>query len=352
MHPSPIDPGLPFIDLHRHLDGAIRLETVLDLGRRHGIGLPADDLEGLRPHVQVVEPEPDLMSFIAKFRWLGAVLVDADACRRIAYENVEDAAREGIDHIELRFSPWFMAESHRLDPAAVVEAVVDGAIAGARDTGISVKLIGILSRQYGAAIAKRELEAILDQRQHIAGLDLAGDEAGFPARLFIEHFRRARDAGLRITVHAGEAAGPESIVSALDDLGAERIGHATRAAEDEALIERLEASAIGIEMNLTSNVQTSSVPSLAEHPLRSYLNRGLKATINTDDPTISGIDLRHEYCRAAPAAGLDRLHIRRAQANALDIAFIDDDERRALLRRAAGRRPRAAEDTDPPGAGA
>ncbi len=127
MTASNIDPHLPLADLHRHLDGSLRLETILDLGRRHGLDLPAWDVEGLRPHVQVTKSEPDLMSFLAKFKWLSAVLVDVDACRRIAYENVEDAAREGIDYVELRFSPAFMAETHELEVAAVVEAIADGA---------------------------------------------------------------------------------------------------------------------------------------------------------------------------------------------------------------------------------
>jgi len=330
-----IDQSLPLLDLHRHLDGSVRLETVIDLAQRHGIDLPAADAEGLRPHVQVVEAEPDLMTFIGKFRWLTAVLADPAACRRVAYENVEDAAREGIDYLELRFSPLFMAAPHGLAPEAVVEAVVDGAEAGARDTGVGVKLIGIVSRHLGVEAGHRELDAVLSQQDRIVALDLAGDEARFPAAWFAGHFRRARDAGLRVTVHAGEAAGAESVWSALRDLGADRIGHATRAREDPALIDHLAINAVGIEMNLTSNVQTSSIPSLCDHPLRELLERGLLATINTDDPTISGIDLRHEYNVAAPEAGLSRDQIRCAQANALEIAFLDNDERRLLQARAA-----------------
>lgn len=328
-----IDRNLPLLDLHRHLDGSVRLATVLDLAKQHGIALPADDLEGMRPHVQVVEAEPDLMTFIAKFHWLTAVLADPEACYRVAYENVEDAAAEGIAHVELRFSPLFMAQPHDLDPTAVVQAVIAGTEAGRQATGIGATLTGILSRHFGVDGASRELDAILAHKDGIIALDLAGDEANFPAAWFAPHFQRARDAGLRITVHAGEAAGPESIWSALRDLGAERIGHAIRASEDAALLDYLGEHQIGLEMNLTSNVHTSSVPSLEGHPLRSFLQRGLMATINTDDPTISGIDLPYEYEHAAPAAGLDADDARQAQQNALAVAFIDDDERAQLLRR-------------------
>lgn len=328
-----IDPTLPFIDLHRHLDGSIRLATILDLGRRHCVPLPAWDEEGLRPHVQVTEPQPGVMAFIAKFRWMTAVLVNADACRRVAYENVEDARAEGIDYLELRFSPWFMAEPNGLAPETVVEAVVDGVEAGARDTGVRVNLIGILSRTYGPSTAARELDALLRSRSHLVAMDLAGDEVRWPPHHFVPHLRRAREAGLAITVHAGEADGADSVWAALHDLGATRIGHAVRAAADPRLLDYMAEHRIGIEANLTSNVQTSTVRDYASHPMRAFLERGLLATLNSDDPGISGIDLAHEYHVAAPAAGLTPEQIRQAQANALEIAFLAAEEKAALAAR-------------------
>jgi adenosine deaminase len=334
MSDSTIDPRLPLIDLHRHIDGSVRLATILDLGKRHGIKLPGATLEELRPHVQVLERQPGVMAFIGKMLWMTAVLADADACRRVARENVEDAKHEGIDYIELRFSPWFMAEPHKLDPARVVAAVVEGVAEGVQATGVRVNLIGILSRTYGTEIAHKELNALLTQREHIVALDLAGDEAKFPPRLFLEHFQRGRKAGWHVAVHAGESAGPESVWDAVRSLGAERIGHGVRATESEALINFLAEKRIGIEANLTSNVQTSTVPDLAGHPLREMLDRGLLASINTDDPGVSAIDLRHEFEIAAPAAGLSRDQIRQAQINALETAFLPADEKAALLVRA------------------
>lgn len=327
-----IDRSLPLIDLHRHLDGSLRLETVLELAEEHGIALPAHDLEAFRPHVEVSGTTPGLMDFLARFRWLLEVMVSPEACRRIAYENVEDAHREGIAYLELRFSPWFMAERHGLDAAAVTEAIVDGVAAGRREFGVGVGLIGILSRTYGPAIATHELDALLSQREHIVALDLAGDEVAFPAALFKEHFRRARDAGWRSTVHAGEAAGSPSIWSAVHDLGAERIGHGVRAFEDPRLMEHLRDHGISIEANLTSNVQTSSVASFEAHPLKRYLDFGIVANLNTDDPAISGINLHHEFEVAAPAAGLSAAHTRLAQKHALAMAFVSDSERKALSR--------------------
>jgi adenosine deaminase len=325
-----IDPTLPLIDLHRHLDGSVRLETIVDLARQHNIELPGATADEIRSHVQVTQPQPGLMAFIAKLLWATRVLVDGEACRRVARENVEDAQREGIDYLELRFSPYFMAEPHKLDMAEVIEGVVAGIAEGVETTGVRVNLIGILSRTYGAKFAMKELEALLAYRQHFVALDLAGDEANFPAPLFVEHFAKGRDAGWRITVHAGEAGGPQSVWEAVKLLGAERIGHATRALEDPALIDFMLENNIAIEANLTSNVHTSTIPDLASHPLRHMLARGLVASINTDDPGVSAIDLRHEYEVAAPAAGLTREQIHQAQINALETAFLSEEEKREL----------------------
>lgn len=325
-----IDPHLPLIDLHRHLDGSVRLETVLDLGLQHNIPLPASDLEGLRPHVHVSGPQGGLLSYFEKFKWMTAILADCDACHRVAYENVEDAAREGIDYIELRFSPVFMAEPFGLDPQAVTEAVIDGVAAGSRDTGVKASLTGILSRTYGAEAAWTELDALLAHRDQITALDLAGDEIHYPGSLFTEHFKRARDAGWHITIHAGEFAGPQNIWQAVDELGAERLGHAVSAAEDPVLMDHLLQKRTGIESNLTSNLHTSLIPDYPSHPLKRFLEHGLLATINTDDPGISAVYLRHEYQVAAPAAGLTPAQIRQAQANALEIAFLTAEEKQAL----------------------
>ena len=327
---SLIDPGLPFIDLHRHLDGSVRLETIIDLARENNIELPGKTAEEIRPHVQVMEPQPGLMAFIAKMLWATRMLVNGEACRRVARENVEDAQREGIDYIELRFSPYFMAEPHQLDMAEVIEGVVAGIAEGVAATGVRVNLIGILSRTYGVDICRKELNALLAYRQHFVALDLAGDEANYPAPLFVDHFKKGRDAGWRITVHAGEAGGAQSVWDAIQLLGAERIGHGVRALEDPKLTDYLREHRVPIEANLTSNVHTSTVADFDSHPLRDMLAAGLVCSINTDDPGVSGIDLPHEFEVAAPAAGLTREQIHQAQVNALETAFLSEDEKTQL----------------------
>ncbi len=327
-----INESIPLVELHRHLDGNVRLETILDIGLKHNLPLPAKDIDGLRPFIQVTEAKLSILDYFAKFEWLVRVMVDYETVRRIAYENVEDARKEGIDYIELRFSPWFMAEKNALDPAGVVEAVVDGVESGIRDFGTRTKLIGILSRTYGPETCKKELEALMTQKEHIVALDLAGDEIHFGGELFVDHFRKARDAGWYSDPHAGEVCGPESVWQAIHALGANRIGHAVHAVEDKRLMDYLADHQIGVESSLTSNVQTSTVKDYPSHPLRQFLERGIPATINTDDPGISACFLKHEYETAAPAAGLTQAQIYQAQLNALNTAFLSADEKEDIIK--------------------
>ena len=333
-----IDKSRPLVELHRHLDGSIRLQTILELADQHGIALPAKDVAGLAPYVHIDNSAPGLMAFIERFEHMTAVLVDLDACRRVAYENVEDAKREGIDYIELRYSPWFMAETHSMDPAAVMEACADGIRAAERDTGVRVNIIGILSRTYGVDVCMQELDAILAHRDHIVAVDLAGDEGRYPAHLFKQHFKRVRDAGLQVTIHAGEAAGPDSVWSAIKDLGAERIGLGFRSIEDPALVEYLAAQGIGLECCPTSNLHISAVENYASHPIKRLAEQGVKFCLNTDDPGISAIDIAHEYNIAAPAAGLTQEQILQSQIDGLEMAFLSADEKAELQRKVTQRR--------------
>lgn len=325
-----IDQALPLVELHRHLDGAIRLQTILELADQHGITLPASDVAGLAPYIHVDESAPGLMAFLARFEHMTAVLVDADACRRVAYENVEDAMHEGIDYIELRYSPWFMAETHGMDPAEVMEACADGIRAAERDTGVRANIIGILSRTYGVETCVKELDAILAHRDHIVAVDLAGDEQNFPAGLFKHHFKRVRDAGLHVTVHAGEADGPQSVWSAIRDLGAERIGHGFRAIEDPALVDYLAQMGIGLEACPTSNLHTSTVKCYQAHPIKALADRGVKFCLNTDDPGISNINMAHEYEIAATAVGLTGTQVHQSQLDGLEMAFLSEEEKSEL----------------------
>jgi adenosine deaminase len=325
-----ITSNLPLTDIHRHLDGNIRIQTILDLGQKFALDLPAFTIESLRPFVQVVKTEPDLVAFLSKLDWGVAVLGDLDACRRVAYENVEDAKNARIDYAELRFSPYYMAMKHNLPIAGVVEAVVDGVQAGCRDFNIKANMIGILSRTFGEQACSQELQALILQKENLVAIDLAGDELGKPGDLFVEHFKLVRDADLQVTVHAGEAAGAASIWQAINELGATRIGHGVKAIEDPKLMDYLAHNKIGIESCITSNLQTSTVVDIKKHPIKTFLEHGISASINTDDPGVEGIELPFEYEVAAHNVGLTQTQIYQAQINGLEQAFLSDKEKQVL----------------------
>jgi adenosine deaminase len=323
--------NLPLIELHRHLDGSVRLSTILELARENNVVLPAWEVERLRPYVQITEKQPGVMAFITKFKYMTAVMVNQACCYRIAYEAVEDLKNEQIDYAELRFSPWFMAEANALDASAVVEGVVQGVKDASRVFNLPVGLIGILSRTYGAEVAWKELTALQSCRDDILALDLAGDEIHFPGELFVDHFKKARDLGWQVTVHAGEACGPQSIWQAILELGAQRIGHAVSAFQDPVLIEYLREHQIGIESSLTSNIQTSTVEDYLLHPLKRFLEEDIQATINTDDPGISAVTLDDEYVRAFHEAGLTEQQLQQVQLNAIRQAFLSEEQKKELL---------------------
>ncbi len=223
-----------------------------------------------------------------------------------------------------------MAERHGLNPQEVVEACVDGIKAVECDTGVRTNAIGRLIRSYGGETCQKELNAILACRDGLIAVDLAGDEAGFPAELFIEHFKQVRDAYLHVTIHADEATGANSVWSAIRDLGAERIGYGFRSIEDPALVEYLAEQRIGLESRPTSNLHISAVESYRVHPVKALVEQRVKICLNTDDPRISNINLRHEYEVAAPATGPNPDQIRQAQINAVDMAFLSQEEKVAL----------------------
>ncbi|WP_100641515.1 adenosine deaminase [Alteromonas facilis] len=329
------NPALPVIDLHRHLDGNIRPATILELGSQHGIALPADSVEGLTPHVQIIDKTSDLLAFLQKLDYGVSVLADLDACYRVAYENMLDAQNEGIDYVELRFSPYYMGMNHKLAVGDVVEAVIQGVKDGKKETGVDANLIGILSRTFGQACCEAELDGLLAHKQHITALDLAGDELGYPAELFETHFKKARQADWYITVHAGEADGPSSIRRAIDLLGASRIGHGVAAVQDEKLMAELAQKAIPIESCPTSNYQTATVGDLTHHPLKTFIEHGMLVTLNTDDPGVSAIDLANEYAVAKDVIGLSEDELNTIQLNAVKAAFLSENSKRELLAKKA-----------------
>lgn len=325
-----INSAIPLIDLHRHLDGNIRPKTIWSLAQEHKIALPETNFEAFVPHVQIQESESDLLAFLSKLDWGVAVLKTLDDCKRIAFENVEDAFNAGINYAELRFSPYYMAMKNNLVVEDVVAAVIDGVKAACKIYDVKINLIGILSRTFGVEKCQAELEALLAHKQHLIAIDLAGDEYNFPGELFVKHFKQVQQAGLNVTVHAGEAAGPESIWQAINDLHAQRIGHGVACYQDEKLMDYMREHNIAIESCLTSNYQTGTIKDLSQHPIKQFLARGLLVCLNTDDPGVQGVELKHEYSVARNTLGFTEQDIQQLQENSLKASFLSDNEKRVL----------------------
>ena len=292
----------PLVDLHRHLEGSIRPETSLELAARIGADvLPAQ----WRSALVAAEREEGLLPYLAKIENATALVRTLDDWRRVAAEAVTDAFCDGLAAVELRFSPQFIAGMTGLDADDVIDAIGD-AVAGA-GLPIEVGLIGIVVRDEGPDSAMAQVRRLLRHQSALVGADLAGDEAGYPAAIFAPPFRLARENGLAVTIHAGEAAGPQSVWDALR-LDPQRIGHGVRSAEDPRLLAHLAASGVTLEVAITSNVQTGAARSQATHQLAALVSAGVRVALCTDNPVVSDTRLTREYELAGDlvdAASLD-----------------------------------------------
>jgi adenosine deaminase len=316
------DKSLPLVDLHRHLDGNIPPKLIWQLAHEYSVDLPATSESELAELVFINDKASDLLSFLQKLDYGVSVLATTEACYKVAYENVFMAKNEGLDYAEFRFSPFFMANAFGLPLNAVVEAVVEGVKAGNAEHKTEYQLIGILSRTFGVEACHRELASILAYADNIIALDLAGDEFNYPAHLFVEHFKLAKNAGLQVTVHAGESAGPQSVWDAINLLGANRVGHGVAVAQDRKLVDFMLTNDIGIESCLTSNYQTGAWIDTKNHPIKTFLESGLSVSLNTDDPGISNIDIKHEYNIASKLVNLSLKQIKQIQLNGHNQRFL------------------------------
>ena len=320
----------PKIDLHRHLEGSLRLETLSEIARQYGTELPGYDVESIRPFVQITEKPHTYQRFLEKFGALRLFYKTREIVERIAYEAIADAAADNVRYLELRFTPSALCQTGGFELEEVTQWVIGASRRAETDHGVQVGLLLSMNRHEPLASGELVCDLAIKYRGDIVGLDLAGDEVAYPAPPFAPLFQRAKQSGLGITVHAGEWEGCDSIVESVEFLGADRIGHGIRAIEDVEVVDYLRQHRVGLEICPTSNVQSGAVRNLQVHPLTDLIDQGLLISINTDDPSISNITLTDEYYLAATELGLSLDKLRQAILNAATVAFLPGDRKREL----------------------
>jgi adenosine deaminase len=323
---------MPKVELHVHLDGSLRWDTVVELARRvrPEAGLPeTDDLR----HSVVPEGKRPLEDYLAAFAFTVPLLQTPAALERAAYELCEDAAAENVIYIEIRFAPLLHTRLE-LKPRDVVGAVLAGMRRAEVDFGVESGLILTALKQESTEHSIETVQlAAQFRRDGVVGVDLAGPERMFPPLKHRKALEFAHDAGLHVTIHAGEGCCPEQIKEALD-LGAERIGHGVYLSQVPRTERRVAEQGIPLEMCPTSNLQVSGfMKSYADHPLLRYVELGIPVTVNTDNRLMSQVDLTHEFETVAKAFKLKRETIHALTSNAVQAAFLPEERKDRLQSR-------------------
>ncbi len=322
----------PKADLHVHLDGSIRVNTLWQLAKTQGVKLGASSAQELKKKVVVDAKVKNLADYLKSFDITLRVLQTFEALARVSYELAEDAAKENVRYMEVRYSPLL-----HLASGLTIQDTVDAVLTGLHKAESKYRIkTGIILCGMRHLSAKRSLEladaAVANMGEGVVAFDLAGQEKDYPAKKHREAFYRVLNANQNVTVHAGEAFGPASIHQALHYCGAHRIGHGTRLLEDASLMDYVRDHRIPLEICLTSNVQTRVVERLQDHPFRQYLDYNLRVTLNTDSRLVSNTNVTRELYRACRTFRLNHYELRQTLLNGFRSAFLPYQEKVVLIR--------------------
>lgn len=320
------------VELHRHLEGSYRLSTILELSKDAGLSLPAETVEDLALYALATAPVAGLDEALTKFEIAQNAVRTYEAVRRVTREAVEDLGADGARLAELRYSPEFLCSPGGLDWDEAMAAILAG-VDDARALDVAVGLIVIFSRNYGIASGWRTVEFTLRHRDEIVGFDIAGPELDFPPRLYVDLVRPIQEAGIGLTTHYGESGPPPYPKEAMELLGPTRLGHGLSVAWDDDVTDMVVERGVTLEMCPTSNWLTQGVETVDRHPIRRLLQRGVRVTLNSDDPGLFGIDLTHEWEVARDQLGFTDDDFHAVTANALRASFLPDQVKREVLAR-------------------
>jgi len=326
---------LPKVELHCHLDGSLRIPTILDLAKQDKVTLPTSNSHKLSKLLVIGKTRGSLEDYIKRFDITLSVMQTPAALRRTAYELIEDVAKENVRYIEIRYSPILHTEKG-MSLGESVEAVREGLQRGRKDFGVESGIIvcGIRNISAAASLKLADL-TVRYKNKGVVGFDLAGAEENFPAKDHQEAFYMILNNNINATIHAGEAFGPSSIHQAIHHCGAHRIGHGTRLKENKDLMNYVNDHRITLEVCLTSNWQTRSIRSLKYHPLKYYYDQGIRVTLNTDNRLMSGTTLTKEFLLAHKLFGFKLHDFREMIIMAMKSAFLPYGERKQMIRNIA-----------------
>jgi adenosine deaminase len=321
---------LPKAELHCHLEGAIRTATIIDIAREHGLELPAWDVPSLDPHVKVYDQLRDLGAVLEAFGIAQNSIASATVVERIADELFEDAHAQNIRLLEVRFSPDWAFSGHNLDWDDALAALLRAKARAADRFGMTIGFIAITSRSLGPRSCAKTVDWAIRCKQHLCGIDLADGEAEHPIRDFVRPVLKAKDAGLKVTVHSGEDTPASFVVDTIRAVSPDRIGHGTHVIQDPAAVELVKARGLTLEMCPWSNYLTNSVSRIEHHPLKQLFDQGVKVTINSDDPEVLDTNLNNEYRIAHEILGMTLADIAACNRHAVEASFLPPAEQPAL----------------------
>lgn len=317
--------SLPKAELHVHIVGSTRPETLLRLMNDSGLDYPYKTLRDLQDFYRF----SDFLHFLDVYSMVNDAVTKESHYERLTYEMLQHQARCNVRHVEAIFSPW--DHMHRgLDYGLMLDAINRGVRRAARDYRVSCLIRVDLVRNYGPEIGMKVLDKIEEKGENITAIDTGGTEHGIRPSIYRECYARAREMGLHTVAHQGEAAGPDYVWECLDQLKPERIGHGVTAAEDPELLNVIQRRGVAIECCPVSNLRTGAVKSLSEHPIRRFIDAGINVSVNSDDPPMFGTDMNNEYLKLHSDLGFTVPELFRVSLAAVESSFLPPDRKQAL----------------------
>jgi len=320
--------NLPKAELHRHLELCVRAETIKELAPQVGIQLKSE--KDFADHFLITEPMNDLGSVLTKFLDTQKLLFNPEVLERVAFEACEDAyLKENLRVVEFRYAPTFVAQNHDMSFSEIHKAIVRGCERAEKKYPMVTGLLCIIQRILPVSEAEAVTNFAIENRETFLGLDLADNEVGFDSKPFAPFFKRAKEAGLKITVHSGEAdvpKSPEYVRDAIDYLGADRIGHGVQIYKSPEMIAYVKEKDVALELCPTSNWLTNAIPNRDEHPFKKLMDAGVAVTLNSDDPGIFGIDMNVECEFVMSRLGVTEEELKKGFDSAVSYSFIPKEK--------------------------